>query len=441
MTVAISEQPGFQRPLVLIVDDERLVLNALERALRKLPCDLVTAQGGAEALAMCERINPDIVLSDMRMPEMDGAALLTEIGERCPQSVRIILSGYSDHENTVRAINDGHIDNFVPKPWDDDELRDLVEEKIDFVLVDRLKRERSARARSDNASLKQKARAYELELAKKHSNLEYQTRQIRQSYLALQESYGSAVRLMANLVDQRIGHDKNNSSRVVQDYTSLAEKLGLEAHQVEHGVIAARLRNIGKISFPDVLLQQPVRSLSGAMLGEYLLHPYYAATLLSYSKHLEVAGRIILCHQESIDAGGFPRRLAGDAIPLESRLLKVVGDFHDFCSGVISGEPLSPEQAMAQLEAGSGSKYDRLVLEFFTEVKQEHLLGDDARDLLYASDQLLPGMELATDLVTERGILVLAAGVVLDAGSISQVSELEDTFEEKLLICVKSPAV
>lgn len=125
------------RPVLLIVDDERLVLKALARSLRRLPCDIVQADGARAALLACEQTPPDIVISDMRMPDMDGATLLTEIRQRYPDTIRIIISGFSDSDSTRRAVDEGQIDHFVAKPWDDVELRRLLEAKIHEVQARR----------------------------------------------------------------------------------------------------------------------------------------------------------------------------------------------------------------------------------------------------------------------------------------------------------------
>lgn len=104
------------RPRVLLVDDEPAVLDGLRRQLR-LSFEVSTAVGGAEALALLETSEPfAAVLSDMRMPVMDGATFLSLVRERHPDTVRLLLTGQSDMESTIAAINDGQIYQFLSKP-------------------------------------------------------------------------------------------------------------------------------------------------------------------------------------------------------------------------------------------------------------------------------------------------------------------------------------
>ena len=109
---------------VLFVDDEPNVLRSLNRLLIDEEYTLYTAESGREGLEILER-EPDIqvVVSDYRMPEMNGVDFLKQVYARWPKTVRIVLSGYADTGSIVAAINEGKIYRFIPKPWNDDELK------------------------------------------------------------------------------------------------------------------------------------------------------------------------------------------------------------------------------------------------------------------------------------------------------------------------------
>lgn len=112
---------------ILCVDDEVNVLRALERMFLDEDYELLTASSAAEGLEILEREDPvQIVISDYRMPIMNGVDFLREVCVRWPDTVRIVLSGYADTAAIVAAINDGQIYKFVPKPWNDDELKVTV---------------------------------------------------------------------------------------------------------------------------------------------------------------------------------------------------------------------------------------------------------------------------------------------------------------------------
>ena len=113
---------------ILCVDDERNVLRALERIFLDDDYEIVLADSGDEGLKILEDRGPfQVVISDYRMPVMNGVEFLKVVYERCPETVRIVLSGYADAGAIVAAINEGHIYKFIPKPWNDDELRVTIQ--------------------------------------------------------------------------------------------------------------------------------------------------------------------------------------------------------------------------------------------------------------------------------------------------------------------------
>src|ERR1700733_673715 len=108
---------------ILFVDDEPMVLSGLQRSLRLMRSEweMVFAPGGNEALAAMDLQKFDIIVTDMRMPGMDGAQLLEEVQKRSPQSLRMILSGQSDRETILRSVNPTH--QYLSKPCEGEELR------------------------------------------------------------------------------------------------------------------------------------------------------------------------------------------------------------------------------------------------------------------------------------------------------------------------------
>ena len=117
---------------LLCVDDERNVLRALERIFMDEEYEILTASSGEEGLAFLAE-NPDIqvVISDYRMPGMNGVEFLRQVCEKHPDTVRIVLSGYADTTAVVSAINEGQIYKFVSKPWSDEELRQTVAKAVE----------------------------------------------------------------------------------------------------------------------------------------------------------------------------------------------------------------------------------------------------------------------------------------------------------------------
>ena len=110
------------KPKVLLVDDEESILNSLRRLLRGQPYDLLLATSGAQALEVMEQQSIDLVMTDARMPNMDGATLLAHIHRLYPTTTRILLTGYADMPTIIKAINEGQIHRYISKPWNDEEM-------------------------------------------------------------------------------------------------------------------------------------------------------------------------------------------------------------------------------------------------------------------------------------------------------------------------------
>ncbi len=121
---------------ILCVDDERNVLKSLIRLFLDCEYTILTATSGKEGLNLLEKEDAQIIISDYRMPVMNGAEFLKEVFQLYPKTVRIVLSGYADADSILSAINEGHIYKFIPKPWDDNELKVTILNAIErYFLV------------------------------------------------------------------------------------------------------------------------------------------------------------------------------------------------------------------------------------------------------------------------------------------------------------------
>ncbi len=116
------------KPVLLLLDDEDSVLSSLRRALRRSNCQIVMANNGKEALDLLRQYEVALIISDLRMPHMNGVEFLTEARKIRPNTVRMVLSGYADLQVVTESINSGNIYKFLAKPWDEHELLQTVEE-------------------------------------------------------------------------------------------------------------------------------------------------------------------------------------------------------------------------------------------------------------------------------------------------------------------------
>ena len=111
---------------LLVVDDEPSILAALRRVLRREGYRILTAESGAGGLELLATNRVQVILSDQRMPEMTGTEFLSRVKELHPDTVRMVLTGYTDLDSVTKAVNGGAIYKFLSKPWDDGELREHI---------------------------------------------------------------------------------------------------------------------------------------------------------------------------------------------------------------------------------------------------------------------------------------------------------------------------
>lgn len=147
---------------ILCVDDEPNVLRSLQRIFLDEDYEILTAASGEEGLEILDREQDiQLVISDYRMPGLNGVDFLRQVCEKCPETLRIVLSGYADTAAVVGAINDGQIYKFIPKPWNDEELKRTIGDALEKYVL-----------RKKNARLMEELSASNDELTLINENLE-----------------------------------------------------------------------------------------------------------------------------------------------------------------------------------------------------------------------------------------------------------------------------
>ena len=129
-------QPAAQRRTLLLVDDEPNILASLKRLLRRDAYHILTANSGQEGLDVLASNAVDVIVSDQRMPGMLGADFLRKAKLLCPQTIRIMLSGYTELQAVTDAVNEGAIFKFLTKPWEDHQLREHIAEAFRLKGID-----------------------------------------------------------------------------------------------------------------------------------------------------------------------------------------------------------------------------------------------------------------------------------------------------------------
>jgi CheY-like chemotaxis protein len=137
LLIELSRVTNDKPAAILFVDDEVNVLNALRRLFHDERYSTYFAASGAEGLKILQEHAVDLIISDMRMPEMNGAEFLTQVVMQWPDTIRILLTGYSDIQSTIDAVNKGRIYYYCSKPWNDEDLKLLVRNALEQKTAER----------------------------------------------------------------------------------------------------------------------------------------------------------------------------------------------------------------------------------------------------------------------------------------------------------------
>jgi len=181
MTALLQTGPGlaprllrFNRtqPTLLLVDDEPSIVSSLRRLLRGDGYRILTANSGSEGLKLLEEHTVDLIVSDQRMPEMTGVEFLRKVRQLYPDTVRIVLSGYTELQTVTDAVNGGAIYKFLTKPWDDEQLRGHIQEAVAYGAMANENRLLTLEVRTANQKLAAVNRQLESVLARQRSDIE-----------------------------------------------------------------------------------------------------------------------------------------------------------------------------------------------------------------------------------------------------------------------------
>ena len=429
----MSDQPA--TPTLLFVDDEASILASLRRLFRPHGYRILTAGSGAEGLNVLAQEAVDLVISDMRMPEMDGAHFLEKVRERCPSTVRILLTGYADIASTIAAINRGEIYRYIAKPWDDNEIvltvRDALERQRleqENARLDALTRQQNDELKTLNASLEQKVTERTAQLRQTLSSLE-------QAHRDLNKGFMTSVRVFSGLLELRGGRLAGHGRRVAEHARAVAQRMNCAEGDCQDLLLASLLHDIGKIGLSDELLGKPFNNLSGQSRAEVMKHPVIGQNVLMGVDQLHAAANLVRHHHENYDGSGYPDRLTGIAIPLGSRILAAVNDYDAVQMGTLTQRSLNPGDALAFLVENRGRRYDPGVVDIFARLLSE-TRKESVTEVPMRPAQLQPGMTLARDLNHRDGYLLLARDHALDAAVIRELGRLEDTDGNPLIVYI-----
>lgn len=353
---------------ILFVDDDQQLLDTFRTTLRK-QYDISTALGPEEALRMLSEQGPfAVVVSDFKMPRINGVKLLGHVAEMSPGSVRVMLTGYADVDSAIAAINEGRVFRFLTKPCSPPMM-----------------------VRTLDAALEQ----HRLVNAEKE---------------LLRGTLRGSIKILTEILSLVNPVAFGRGERIKRTVTSTAAELGLPASWKYE--LAAMLCEIGCVAIPEEIL---AKKYAGTPLGAeeqqiYDMRISIAVTLLSNIPRMEDIRQIIACQSQD--------GCEGEEVPVGARLLHLAQDYDDLLQSGMSRE--DAEAALALNRAQYGEElflaFERVVLsQKGYQIIQVKVAG------------LKPGMILAQDIRTPEGVLIMSKGLELSGYMLERMSSLART--------------
>jgi putative two-component system response regulator len=299
---------------LLVVDDNEALREGLSEMLSFEGFTVITAENGLEALNKMHVVTPDLIISDISMPQMDGYSYFNAVRSK-PEWVTIpfvFLTARAEREDIMLGKNMG-AEDYLVKPLSRDELVTAVRSRL--------------------------ARSRQLEMAQ------------------LQQAYEASLTALANAIDLRDRYTRGHVERVTSYAMTIASCMEWPEWRVEQLRFGAILHDIGKIHIRETTLFK-VTPLTDDEWEEIKRHPINGAEMIKDIPYLTHAVPIVRYHHERWDGKGYPDRLAGDMIPIEARIVAIADAF----DAMTSERPYSPrrdlEEAYDEILKCSGKQYD-----------------------------------------------------------------------------------
>jgi response regulator RpfG family c-di-GMP phosphodiesterase len=419
------------KPAVLLVDDEIEITRALTRIFRR-HYEVSCCNEPAKALQMVQDNHYAVIISDMRMPKMDGASLLAKVKQLRPNMVRLLLTGHSDMQSTIRAINDGQIFSYVSKPWNNQQLLLTLQRAVEHFQLNRQLGNLNRQLANQNELLQQTNESLEQQVSKRTSELQQSNQRLLQSAKKQRSLFQNLLDMINAIIVDRVSSESGHNKRVAFQCRLLAESQNLDRVECTRIYLAALMADLGKVTISDDLIGKSEQQLDSAQYHTYQQHVLKGAQLLGTLHNLEPVATIIKHQHEHYSGGGFPERLKKQAIPIGSRILLIAKDYDRLLLGLKHSKKLTPAQARAHLTEHSANVYDpQLVDAFLALLKDLPNLDTNGFDYAVTSNRLQVGTILAQDVLYNNGTLLLPKETVISEQLLQKIKHHEDNHGQR----------
>jgi response regulator RpfG family c-di-GMP phosphodiesterase len=334
---------------ILVVDDEEAIREVVSTMLESKGYHCTAVSNGRAAQDQVKRVTPDLVLSDMIMPEMDGIKLLDWIRHYDPEVPVIMVTAIHDISTALEAIRRGAYD-YILKPFEKDQL---------FLGVGRALQHRRLVAENRN---------YQRNL---EQQVEERTAQLSGALVQLEQSYDDTLEALGSALDLKDAETEGHCQRVTAFTISIAKAMPVPNPYLPVLARAAFLHDIGKMAIPDIILRKP-GALDDDEKQIMRRHCQIGYDMLIRIPFLRDAAEIVLAHQEFFNGTGYPRGLKEEQIPLGARIFTVA----DSLDAMISDRPYRKALPMAhareEIRRCAGTQFDPKVVEVFMSIPDQH---------------------------------------------------------------------
>ena len=426
---------------VLCVDDEVNILKSLRRLFITEPLELMAASSGAEALELMNHHQFDLIISDMRMPSMDGAEFLTRAYQIQPESYRILMTGYADIQSTIAAVNSGKISRYIAKPWNNQELIIAVQDGLKLVMLQKHNHALQQQVLEQNRQLKLLNQDLENRVELRTTQLKQILTQLKFSMKQVENQNQSLMKVLYNQINVNPLIDGQFALRLSYLCRNLARHMGLSPQQQEHLALAGMLSEIGLSGLPPTLLSKPTRTLDENEWLRYREHTRFAEEILSPATAMAPVAEIIRHQYEVFNGSGYPDQLNAEHIPLGSRILAVARDYYGYLNGRLLPRRIDANNALRMMRQQQGAIYDPLVLMALSEISAGAVpvetVSPPSLSGSLSLDQLQPGMKLKANVYNQKNMLLLPEGQILTEAVLTKLRRLLSGSHAGLLFLVE----
>jgi response regulator RpfG family c-di-GMP phosphodiesterase len=330
---------------VLVVDDETGIRGLIAQWVESLGCAPVEAGNAEHALERLAEARCAVAVCDVNLPGHDGLWLARQIRLTFPDTAIVLGTGTRDLESAVSGLRAGIVDYLV-KPFGRERFREAMDRARQWhrVAAEALRWRRSVEAEFDA-----------------------RLRQLSEAIVRLNPADDDAVRGTLALLTVRNRPAYDHALRVAALATELAEVVGLATADRAHTERAALVHEVARTVVPETVLWKP-GDLTPEEWGILRREPEIGYDLFTRVPFLGPAGSLLRCARERFDGTGYPRGLAGPAIPAGARVLAVADAYDTMTRPLGHRDPLTPSQAAEELAGGRGSQFDPAVADALLEI-------------------------------------------------------------------------